>query len=201
MDWLKANDGPLGYGVLGLASMVEYIFPPLPGDAVTLFGAFLAATAGYSPVAVYISLWIGAMVGGMTTYAFGRHLSRTSGTDYPKLLRGKKARAALAAIEKRFEKHGAIYLAVNRFIPGLRGFFFVGAGIARLPVGKVFLWGGISAAVWNALVLAVGYAVGNNWEDLEQIAARYTLGIAIAVTVVIAIAVTVWLIRRRRAAA
>src|SRR5688572_24667778 len=95
MEWLKANDGPLGYLVLGLASMVEYVFPPLPGDAITLFGAFLGATAGYSPIAVYVALWIGSMMGGLIAYSFGRHLSKSKTGEYPKLLRGKKAQAAL----------------------------------------------------------------------------------------------------------
>jgi membrane protein DedA with SNARE-associated domain len=201
MDWLKTNDGPLGYAVLGLAAMVEYIFPPLPGDAITLFGAFLAATAGYHPALVWVALWVGSMIGGMGAYAFGRHLSKSKTGEYPRLLRGKKTKAALRAIEERFEKHGAIALALNRFVPALRGFFFIGAGIARLPAAKVFLWGGLSAAVWNVLILVVGYLVGNNWDRLETLATRYAIIVFAVIGAAIAAAVTLWLIRKRRRAA
>ena len=46
-------------------------------------------------------------------------------------------------------KRGNWYLAANRFLPALRAFFFVGAGLANMPLRAVIFWGGLSAAVWN----------------------------------------------------
>lgn len=198
MDWLRQNEGPLAYLVLLVAGGLEYVFPPLPGDAITLFGAFLAASAGYSPVLVYLAIWIGSMAGAMLAYALGRSLARKPGEDWPKLLRGKATRAALEKVEARFEKHGAIALVLNRFVPALRAVFFVGAGIARIPWWKVFLWGGLSAAIWNALLLGAGYAVGNNWERLAEWLRRYSIGAGIVIAAAVLGAVTFWLIRRRR---
>jgi membrane protein DedA with SNARE-associated domain len=198
MEWLRQNEGPLAYLVLLVAGGLEYVFPPLPGDAITLFGAFLAATADYHPALVYAAIWVGSMMGAMSAYALGRSLSRRKGRDYPRWLRGKRMRAALGKVEERFEKHGAVYLALNRFIPALRAVFFIGAGIAGLPAWKVFLWGGISAALWNALLLGAGYAVGNNWDRLETLATRYTLVVVVLLAAAAAGALVVWLIRRRR---
>lgn len=78
-----------------------------------------------------------------------------------------------------------MYLAVNRFLPALRAFFFVGAGLSRMNVVTVIVFGGLSAAVWNALLMAIGYAVGSNWEVLRELAERYTVATFILVGVVV----------------
>jgi membrane-associated protein len=77
-------------------------------------------------------------------------------------------------VRRGYEQHGAMYLSVNRFLPALRAFFFVGAGLSRMRIGPVIVFGGISAALWNAMLMVIGYAVGNNWEALRELAGRYT---------------------------
>ena len=57
--------------------------------------------------------------------------------------------AALREIEARFEAHGAIVIALNRFVPALRAFFFIAAGLARMNALAVLLWFlGMAQAVW-----------------------------------------------------
>jgi len=170
---LEETRGPLGYLVLGLASLLEYVFPPFPGDTVALFGVFLAATAGYSALGVHLTLTAGAIVGGMMAYAFGRWAEGRR-ERWPRWMRGERTRKALEKVVARFEEHGAAYLAVNRFLPALRAFFFVGAGLARMPAWKVALYGGISAAAWNGLLLGVGFALGTSFEELEVLYQQYT---------------------------
>jgi membrane-associated protein len=91
-----------------------------------------------------------------------------------------------------------MYLVVNRFLPALRAFFFVGAGMSRMNVGPVIVFGGISAALWNALLMGIGYAVGNNWDVLRDLAERYAVAtlILVVITVIGLIARFVWDSRR-----
>jgi membrane-associated protein len=92
-------------------------------------------------------------------------------------------------VRRGYEQHGAMYLAVNRFLPALRAFFFVGAGLSRMSAGRVIVFGGISAALWNALLMVLGYAVGNNWEALRELAERYAAAtLVLIVLAVIAVA-------------
>ncbi len=194
LTWLSANEGPLAYLVLGLATLIEYVFPPFPGDTIALFGVFLSFAAGYRAPWVYLALNVGAIVGGQLAWAFGRQF-RVKGTR-PRWLRSERADAAITEITRRYETHGSVYLALNRFVPALRGFFFVAAGIAGLPFWRVMFFGGISALLWNALLMAVGYAIGANWDRLSAIASTYTVVSLTAVAVVIVIAVV---LARRRA--
>lgn len=198
LDFLRQGGGPVTYLLLVAAAAVEYVFPPFPGDTVVLFGAFLAATANYAPAGVYAALTVGSLAGGMASYAFGRLFHDES--RWPGWLRGPRARWALRTLRQRFERYGAVYLALNRFLPAMRAFFFVAAGLARMPPWKVMLYGGISAAAWNALLLGAGYLVGNNWSRLRELSEQYTAVVLTFVGVIIAIMVlrVVWRRRRQR---
>jgi membrane protein DedA with SNARE-associated domain len=174
MRWLAEGEGPLGYLVLVFSSMIEYVVPPFPGDTVALFGVFLAATAGWSIVFVYAALNFGAIAGGMIAYAFGRAMADPE--RRPGWLRGPRSERAIATITARYRKHGVAYLAINRFVPALRAFFFIGAGMAGLSPFPVAFYGGLSAFLWNALLLAVGFGVGANWDVMVELASAYSKG-------------------------
>ncbi|MFK7984912.1 MAG: DedA family protein [Sandaracinaceae bacterium] len=198
--WLQSTGGPLPYVVLGLASLLEYVFPPFPGDTVTLFGVFLAATAGWSPVGVYAVLNVGAVGGGMLAYGFGRWLAERQETKPPRFLRSERAQRALASAVSRFERHGAAYLALNRFLPAMRAFFFIGAGLARLPAWKVALYGAVSALLWNALIFAVGWTVGDNFERLLELSQTYSKAAFLVIGLACLVFAARWWVRRRRGA-
>ncbi len=193
------QDGPIGYVVLALASAIEYLVPPFPGDTIALFGVFLAATAGYNPVLVHLTLTSAATLGGLASYGFGRAIGERE-ERWPRFMRGQRTKRALETVRRRFKKHGAIYLALNRFVPVLRGVFFIGAGMAELPVAKVALYGAASAAVWNAILLALGYAVGESFDQLRGYVERYTSIVLIAVFLLALLAMIVGLVRKRSAA-
>jgi len=195
---MRASEGPLAYLVLAGAAMLEYVIPPFPGDTVTLFGIFLAATSGYAVALVYLALTVGSTVGSLGAYAFGRWLGARPERSR-RFFKGERARRTLEGVADRFRRHGSWYLAFNRFLPALRAFFFVAAGIARMDVWKVALFGGLSAVVWNALLLAVGFAVGDNWERIRSLSEQYTIATASVVALVAIFFAVRWWVRRRRA--
>lgn len=195
MGWMAEGEGPLGYLVLALSSMVEYVVPPFPGDTVALFGVFLAASAGWNVLFVYVALNFGAMVGGMIAYAFGRAMANPE--HRPGWLRGPRSEKAMATITARYRKHGVAYLAINRFVPALRSFFFVGAGMAGFSPFPVAFYGGLSAFLWNALLLGVGFGVGANWETMVGLVSAYSKG-AMSLMALLLVALGVRALWRRR---
>jgi membrane protein DedA with SNARE-associated domain len=185
------------YALVVAAAASEYIFPPIPGDTVALFAVALAVRAQLHWVLVYLALTVGALLGGLAAWGFGVWLANHE-ENWPSFLRTPGATRALDAVRRGYDQHGSMYLAVNRFLPALRAFFFVGAGLSRMNAGPVIVFGGISAALWNALLMAVGYAVGNNWEVLSELAERYAAAMLIFVVIVVVgvIARFVWDNRR-----
>lgn len=196
LAWLQDAEGPLAYVVLAVASMIEYLFPPFPGDSITLFGVFLAASSGYAIAWVYVALNVGALAGGMSTYALGRWIATKREHRTPRFLRGQQVRRAIDKVLERFERHGAAYLALNRFVPALRSVFFLAAGMARLPAWRVALWGTLSALAWNAILMAAGWAVGENYELLAAWVRTYSYVALGAVALVIVVLLVRWLVRR-----
>lgn len=196
LTYLEGARGPLAYLLLVAAAALEYLFPPFPGDTVILFGAFLAATADYRPTTVYLLVTFGSIAGGMAAYAFGRLFDDES--RWPKWLQTPRARWAFAILRDRFDRYGSMYIAINRFVPAMRAFFFVAAGVARMPAGRVLLFGTLSAGLWNALILAVGYTVGKNWDRLLELSHQYTIGTLVVLALVIAGIVVRYRLRRSK---
>jgi membrane protein DedA with SNARE-associated domain len=75
-------------------------------------------------------------------------------------------------------------------------FFFVAAGLSNMPGWKVALYGGVSAAVWNGLLLLVGWALGSNLDRLAAFVRQYTW-VALA-AFALAIVIALWRTRRAR---
>lgn len=183
--------------MIAACSAIEYVFPPFPGDAVSLFAAFLVAARGWSMPLVLLSMTAGSVAGASCHYALGLWLSRRGWE--PRTQRGHQVHRGIQAVTRGFGRHGAAYLAVNRFVPAMRAFFFLAAGYIRMPWGRVALWGGLSALVWNSGILALGWVAGRNRERLEQLVRTYA---AIAYGTVGAVAIVLlarWWWRRRRA--
>ena len=199
IDIVARNHNTLGLGLLLLSALIEYVFPPFPGDMITVFGAFLVVRRGWSGPAVFGAVTLGSIIGFMLDTAVGRWLGRTEA----RWTRGRlqRLRPRIDDIIARFARHGGLYLAINRFIPSLRGLFFVAAGMARLPWWQVIVYGTLSALLWNALLLALGLTVGESWPRLLQALQDYGFGCAIVAALVVLTLGTRWLWRRRRAAA
>ena len=88
------------------------------------------------------------------------------------------------------QRHGAVLLVINRFVPGVRALFFVAAGLAGLPLRAVVGWSVVSSLLWNAALVAVGTWVGWNVDRM---------GPALVIVAAAAIAVGVAAIALRRA--
>jgi membrane protein DedA with SNARE-associated domain len=176
--------------VLVLASFVEYVFPPFPGDTLVMLGAWYSVQGVLSWPVTFAAVTAGAVAGGFVDYQIGVRLGRS--LDRGAARRGPLTAERLARFEAGYRRWGALFLIANRFLPGVRAFLFVAAGAARLPLGRVLLYGAISAALWNALLLVVGSVLVKNLGDLGALASRYTA----AVWIVLGSALVILLARR-----
>lgn len=171
IDFVGAHNNPLGWAVICLSALIEYLFPPFPGDTVTLFGAFLITARGWSFVAVFTSVMLGSVGGAWLDFRFGVWLKRrqVANPDKP-----SRTRVQIDKLVERFKRHGEVYIVLNRFVPGVRAFFFVAAGMAGLRVRWVLIWAAVSAALWNLLLIAVGSTVGANFDKLVEFLSVYS---------------------------
>jgi membrane protein DedA with SNARE-associated domain len=171
IEALRALPDAVVLGILFLGSFIEYVVPPVPGDTIVVAGAVLVAAFGWHWAPVLAVVTLGAVIGAAVDFAIGRWLVRSGRIERL----GESSRATIDRIVLQMQRRGAVYLAVNRFLPGIRAFFFVAAGLAGLRLPKVLLWSSISALAWNILLVAIGYAVGLHIEDLELFLSRFAI--------------------------
>src|ERR687891_227434 len=157
--WIRAV-GPLGYAALFAASLIEYVFPPFPGDTVVLLGGVFAARGQRSWVLVLATVTLGSVVGAAIDYVIGSRLARRveRGADFA------ERHPHLFRLQAKMRGGGIPLIAFNRFMPGVRGLIFLAAGASGMDFWRVMGWGALSALLWNALILALGIAVGGNVE-------------------------------------
>jgi membrane protein DedA with SNARE-associated domain len=178
LTFLHSLPKPLIYISLGLSAFVENIFPPIPGDTITAFGAFLVATGRLDFLGVYISTTLGNLIGFMVLFWVGSYLGRRFFIE--KDFWFFKAENIIKA-EIWFKKYGYFIIMINRFLPGARSVISIAGGISRLETKKVMTLCLLSCAVWNLIWVFMGYSLGNNWAvvktEISSHLTRYSMTI------------------------
>jgi membrane protein DedA with SNARE-associated domain len=186
LDSLNSLPDFLIYFFLGLSAFVENIFPPIPGDTITAFGAFLVGTKRLHFFSVYLSTTLGSLAGFMFLFWVGSLLGRRFfiERDYWFF----KVEDIIRA-EEWYRKHGYFLVLLNRFFPGIRSVISIAGGISKLRAFKVAWLALISASVWNLIWISFGYMLGNNWETardkLSYFLVRYNFAILILLGLVV----------------
>jgi membrane protein DedA with SNARE-associated domain len=180
------------YISLALASFVENLIPPVPGDMITVFGAFLVGTGRLNFVSVYITTTFGSLLGFICLYWIGGAIGRRFflKKDYRLFTRSHILRA-----ETWFKEYGYFIILINRFLPGIRSVISITAGISGLNTNKVLMLSLLSAALWNILWIFLGITLGHNWsiveKDIRYIFSRYN----IAIFILFSVTILVWIIK------
>lgn len=178
LQQLVQEAGPWTLPTLFGAALLEYVFPPFPGDLITLLGAF-SAVHGVLPLPlVFLASTAGSVAGAALDYELGRRLGRAAERRLPEEASGSGwrrffSRERLHVIEEAYRRRGPMLIVFNRFLPGIRGLFFVAAGAAGMPLRQVLGLGALSAALWNGALLAAGFAVGENLPALLRLLRDY----------------------------
>lgn len=169
---------PLIYISLGVSAFVENVFPPVPGDTITAFGAFLVGTKRLSFTGVYLSTTLGSIAGFMTLFWLGRIIGRRFFIERDFWI--FKARD-ITRVEEWFKKFGYLLILLNRFLPGIRSVISISGGFSGLNGFASLLLALLSASIWNLIWIYLGYSLGNNWdiikEEIAGLMVRYNLSI------------------------
>ena len=179
------------YAALALSAFVENVIPPIPGDTVTVFAAYVVGRTQQGFLGVFVSTTLGSAAGFMTLYALGRRIPK----DYfvRRDFRLLPASSFLAA-ERWFQRHGYWMVLANRFLSGIRSVISIVCGLYRLPWPRVLGLSLLGCAAWNLLMIYAGYLLGANWMLIERILGEYSrLMFVLAVLLVGA-----WAFRKRR---
>lgn len=131
----------------------------LPGDYLLFLSGLFCAT---SLLSVQISILLlcifaAAVLGSLTGYGTGRFFGEKITSKKDSLLFKKKY---IENTQKYFEKYGSQTLVIARFLPIIRTFAPILAGIVRMNFPRYVLYNILGGAVWTMLLVGGGYYFG-----------------------------------------
>ncbi|MBS1270899.1 MAG: Protein DedA [Candidatus Marinimicrobia bacterium] len=186
MQQILSETPPLiAYVILFFTTLAENLFPPFPGDTITLISAYLVGIGVLDIWWTYGITTAGSLAGFLILYILGalvgrRYFSRKNFRYF--------SRQSIQRVEELFERRGVIIIALNRFLSGIRALISLVAGIAEYNWRVVVGLGVVSCILWNGALIYAGSRVGENWEIVSAWIQKYN-----AVALVIAgIALLVW---------
>jgi len=193
---LLSRTGPAAPLLLFLAAFIEYVFPPFPGDLLVVLGAWYATHGALSWPVTFAAVTLGAVLGAAVDWRVGRWLGARIDE---RAAAGRLDRQRVLRFEAAYRRWGGLLLVANRFLPGIRAFFFLAAGASGIPLWEVLLYGGLSAALWNGLLLAAGAYLVRNQHELVELVGRYNTAV-VGLLLLALLAGALWLWRARRRA-
>lgn len=165
----------IGLTVFAESGLLVGIF--LPGDTL-LLGAGILASQGTLPLIPLILVVItAAVLGDNVGYSIGR---RTG----PRLFKKKDGivfrQEYIQRAEEFYEKHGGKTIILARFIPIVRTFAPLVAGVGKMPRKRFFAFNIIGGILWGGGVTLLGYLLGNSIPGLDKYIALTIILVTIA---------------------
>ena len=195
LQFIKGIDSAYLYPALFVSAVLENLIPPIPGDTVTLFGAYLVGIGQLHFPGVFAATALGNFTGFMLLFFLGRFLEKEFFLNrnfryFPK--------ENLLKAEQWFQRFGYMVILFNRFLSGARSVISIFAGISELKTGRVALYCLISCLVWNGMLVYAGYKAGKNWEAITVFLKQYNEIVLIIIVAGVIIFALKRLIRRRQ---
>lgn len=178
---------------VGLLTLLETVFPPIPSEVVLPLAGFLAQQGRLNVLFLVPLSVIGALLGAVFFYVLGRRLGEE---------RAIRVMSRLPLVEREdferaaawFHRHGRGAVFFGRLVPGVRSLISLPAGAACMPVLPFLLYTAAGTLLWNGLLIGLGMLLGTQYQLVDQ----YSTYLNIALYAAVAIGVGSLVVRRIR---
>ncbi len=180
-----------GYLAVFVLSFISAMALPVGAEVAIIYGGVLASgqvPGEHHPLNVVAVILVAAaaeVLGSIAGYAIGNYGGRPLVDKVGKyiLLTHKD----LDRAESWFARRGDPIVLLGRFVPLLRSFVSLAAGLAEMALGKFILFTVIGCTIWCAALTGLGYSLGSSYHHVlkDFSDAGYVIA-AIVIVVVIA---------------
>lgn len=165
LDKVILSGGLLAIGATVFAESGLLIGIFLPGDTLLLGAGILAAQGTLPLLPLVVIVIVAAVVGDNVGYSIGR---RTG----PRIFKKKDGiifrHEYIAKAEAFYEKHGGKTIILARFVPIVRTFAPLVAGVGKMSRKRFFFFNIIGGILWGGGVTLLGYWFGTKVPWLEH---------------------------------
>jgi membrane protein DedA with SNARE-associated domain len=149
-----------GYLAIFLLMVLENAALPIPSEIILPMVGVLSAQGILNPWLGFLAATLGALCGLMIDYAIGYYLGKE--VVYKHLGFFKVSRKRLDNLDLWFARNGAFAVFFARLVPEIRALVGFPAGFARMPLGKYILYSMLGCIIWDAVLIAFGYYIGQS---------------------------------------
>ena len=157
----------LGYAGLALLMLAETVFPPIPSEAVLPLAGYLVERGDFNYVLVLLTSTAGSVLGAMVLYEAARRGGRPFAERFLRFAHLQPEK--LDDAERWFARRGALIVLLGRCVPGMRSLVSLPAGLLRMPRLQYLGLTLLGSAIWNAVLVTVGYLLGSQWERVADV--------------------------------
>jgi len=163
-SWI-ASGGILLIAVMIFAESGLLIGFFLPGDTLLLTAGILSAQGLLNLPLLLVSIFVAAVAGDNVGYTIGhrsgpRIFKKNEGIFFHK--------DHLERANRFYKKHGRKTIVLARFVPVVRTFAPIVAGVGKMDRTKFFLYNLVGAGVWGVGVTMIGFWFGGLIPDVER---------------------------------
>lgn len=184
MDYLGVNlpemiktTGYFGISFIVFAETGLFLGFFLPGDSLLFIAGLLASQGFFSISAMILAIFISAVLGNIFGYEFGRRVG-------PKLFDKKDSlifkKEHVLRTQAFFEEHGKKSLVLARFVPIVRTFMPILAGVGNMNFSSFLAYNIIGALLWTIGLTLGGYFLGEFIPNIDTYLLPIVIGIVVA---------------------
>ncbi len=137
----------------------------LPGDTLLFTAGFFAAQGKLSLALLLLVVVIAAIVGDNVGYSIGKRFG-------PRLFKKKDSlffrQEYLHRSEAFYKKHGGKTIVIARFVPVVRTFAPIVAGIGNMPRRRFLFFNIFGGLIWGVGVTMLGYWLGSHIPNIDK---------------------------------
>lgn len=163
----------------------------LPGDSLLFTAGLLASQHHLSIFGLIGVAVVGAILGNNVGFLTGRKLGPALFTRKKSVMFSPKR---VQEAHEFFQKQGAQSLILARFIPGVRTFIPIIAGVGKMPYRTFVTYNLIGGLLWGILVPILGYTLGRTIPSID----KYLLPIVLLIVVISVLPVALKYFKARR---
>jgi membrane protein DedA with SNARE-associated domain len=196
-----------GYLAIFVLSFVSAMALPVGSELAVIYGGVLASgQIANEPhhlnlVIVIILATLAELVGSLAGYLIGFYGGRPLVNRFGRYV--LLTHRDLDRAEAWFGRHGEPLVLFGRFIPLLRSFVSLAAGLSQMAIGKFAAFTIIGCAIWCTALASLGYALGSTYNHVLKgfTDAGYVLGLLAVIAVVLLFVHRVRVVREEKESA
>jgi len=171
-----------GYAGAGALMALESMIAPVPSEAVMPFVGFQVADGKWNLWLAILSTSLGSILGSLLSYGLGYFGGKPLVFKVGKylLLNPRDLQRAEQFFHRRA---GLLTIFCARFIPVVRHFISIPAGMGKTPIVPFLIVTFIGATAWNTFLLACGMQLREHWQLVQRFSHQVDIGIAALILV------------------